>query len=227
MRRVKTEVIQGLGRDDQVALRGLGALGANRDLHLGEPMTIRGDHPHTVGTHFPEHTVQDGTALFGADGERGVRDEPLQIARRHTQRLLECHGREARELTLRQPKEFELGASALKSDALITRGGDLDRRRRELACDLGKFSRGNGDGTRRFDISGHLGADRDVEIGAGHANPLLGGLHQKVREHWKCRLGGNGRCDRGEPFLQLLTRDGESHSRPVSWMRRMWIPRPD
>src|SRR6185437_6606 len=164
-------------------------------------------------------------AFFGRRREGGVRDELLQVSGRNPQRLLELHRRETRKLALRQAQQLELRPSALERDALITRRGNLDRRRRQLARDLGKFSRGNRDRAGSLDVSDDLGAYGDVEIGSGDPDSLLGRLHEKVGQDWKGRLGRNGRCDRCQALLEFLTRDGETHSLPEFRMRRMWIPR--
>jgi hypothetical protein len=153
-----------------------------------------------------------------------VGNELLQIARGNAHRLFELNSGEARELTLWQAEEFELRATALEGDALITGRRNFYRGRRQLSGNLREFLCRNRDRTRRFDISGHFGADRDIEIGTRDANAFLRRLNEKIGEDGKGCFGRHRRSDCREPFLEFFTRDGEAHSRTCS-DEDLWIPR--
>ena len=154
-----------------------------------------------------------GPTFLGADGERRVRDELLQIAGPDAPALVEAHRGKARELVARQAEDLEVRATAVERHALFAGGRDLHRRRRELAGDLAQLLRGNRDGARRLDVGRDLGAHGDVEVGPRQADALVGGLDQDVREHRQRGLRGNARRDRREAFLKLLPGDREPHHR--------------
>ena len=63
----------------------------------------------------------------------------------------------------------------------------------------------------RLDVGRDFGRDRDVEIGAGQTNALVGRLDEDVREHRQRRLCRNARGDRGKTFLQLFPGDRKPH----------------
>ncbi|MDZ7631811.1 MAG: hypothetical protein U5K74_10810 [Gemmatimonadaceae bacterium] len=65
-------------------------------------------------------------------------------------------------------------------------------------------------------------ADRDVEIGAADADPVVGGLDEEVGEDGEGRLARDGGRDGSESFLELLACDGEAHSVPDRVDRGRW-----
>src|SRR5690242_21822321 len=50
-------LLESLGRNDQIACRSIRRV--DRHLHLGETVPIRSNHPHTLRTQLPQHTVED------------------------------------------------------------------------------------------------------------------------------------------------------------------------
>src|ERR1019366_850695 len=125
------DVLERFRRNDQVTRRRRRHL--HRNIHLCKAVAVRRNHAHVLGPQFPEHAIENWTAFFCRRSECGMRNELLQVARRNSQRFLELHRGETRELTLWQSEELELRASALERDSLITGCGDLYRCGRELA----------------------------------------------------------------------------------------------
>ncbi len=175
-------------------------------------MSVGRDHSHAIRTQLPEHAVQDRPAFFGGRGERGMRYEPVQIARADSPGILELDRRKAGELIAWQAEESEPRASAFDGNSLFSGCADLDRCRGQLASDLGQLFRWNRNRALLLDIRADLGAHSDIQIGTSEPNTLLGSLDQNVRQNRERSLRGNAGSDSGETFLQFFTRDRESHS---------------
>ena len=165
------------------------------------------------GLQLPEHAVEDRPALLGANRERRVRDQLLEIAGANAPALVEAHVRKAGNSSRGSPRILKCDATAIERHALLAGGGDPHRRRRELARDLAEFLGRDRDRARRLDVGRDLGRHGDVEVGAGEPNAFVGRLDQDVREHRQGRLRRNARGHRGKTFLQLFPGDRKPHHR--------------
>ena len=188
-------------------------------------MPVGGHHPHVLCAYFPKHAIQNRAALFRRRSERGVRDKLLEIAGRNAERLLELYRRKAWKLAFWKTEQFEFGSPTLECDPLVTGCGYFGRRRREFARDFRELPGRDGDRTRSFDVCGHFRTDGDVQVSTGNADALLRCLDKEICQNRESCLCRDGWCHSRKPFLKLLSRDGETHSRPRSEERRMWIPR--
>jgi hypothetical protein len=92
------------------------------------------------------------------------------------------------------------------------RRGDLHRGGKELAGDLGQLLGRHSNRACHLHVRGHFGTDRDVQIRPGEPDATVGSLDENVCQDGQGRLGRDARCDRGQAFLQLLTRDRKAHS---------------
>src|ERR1700761_6246583 len=102
-------------------------------------MTVRRHHPHHLRLQLPQHTVQDRTALFVRDSERGVLNELLKIARANTPALVEAHAWKRRELVARETQNLEVRPTAIERYALLAGSSNSDGRWRKLARDLAQL----------------------------------------------------------------------------------------
>src|SRR5580765_5545291 len=103
-----------------------------------------------------------------------MRDELLKIARSDPPTLVEANIRKCRKLVTGKSENLEMRAAAIQRDALLSRGGDANWSRRQLASDLAELLGRNRDGARRLHVGRDFGRHGDIEIGARKANALFG-----------------------------------------------------
>src|SRR4051812_27570783 len=108
-------LLEGLGRDDEIARRRRGRL--DGELHLRETMPIRRHHAHLLGAKLPQHAIENRPTLLGRDRERGMRDQLLQIARADAPALVESYRGKAREFVFRKSENLEVRLAAVECDA--------------------------------------------------------------------------------------------------------------
>ena len=210
-------LFQGLGRHYEIGVFGTPL---DRYVHPRQPVAVGGHHPHPFGSQFPQNSVEDRAALFGAGGECHVPDQFLQVLGGTLPAVIKRHRRERRKFLTRKSQEFELGSAALDGDALLAGGTDLDGGTRHLANDLDQLSGRQGYGTLFVHRCRNCGRHGNVQVGAREPKAPLLGFHKDVGKHWKGGFGRNARGNGGQGFLQMFARDCELHSRSLVTLKQ-------
>src|SRR5687768_1093979 len=141
-------------------------------------MSVRSHHSHRLRLQLPQDAIEDRPALLGADCERCVGDELLQIARTDAPALVEPNRRKAREFVTRKAQDFEVRTSTVECHSLLTSCSNLNGRWREFPCDFSELLRRNRNRTHRLDIRGYFSADGNIEIRSGQTDSLIRRLHE-------------------------------------------------
>src|SRR4030095_15579671 len=146
-------------------------------------MSVRRHHAKQLRPNFPQHAVQDWTALFCGDSKRSARDEFVQHRTLYSPTRVVLDRRKRGILVTGKAEQLELGPAAFERRSLFAERRDLHRRRRQLARDLTESLLWQRERAWHLDIRRHFHRDRDVEVRAGEPHTTFRRFDENVREY--------------------------------------------